>query len=107
MSLTESDLKAIEDIVTKRVEKCSCGIKPHHADQMGHFWGMVEDIGDGEVREGVETFRKVADAYKSVTKKSSMATKILIGLILTAAFYGALDVFKDIWFVVKARILGS
>ena len=108
MALTKSDLEAIDKMLAARFEKgCLCGIKPQHMDEMGHVFGMIEDIGEGDTRKGVEVFRKIATTYLSINKKSSLATKFLIGLIVGAAFYGMADVFKELWAVIRGRYLGG
>ena len=108
MALTKGDLEAIEAIISARFEKgCLCGIKPQHMEEMGHVFGMFTDIGEGDTGKGVEVFRKVAHTYLSINKKSSIATKFLIGLIVGAAFYGAADVFKELWGILRNRIFGG
>lgn len=70
MTMTEAQqnelLKDIREAVQEAVKATvaqadghSClYFTPEEAEEIGHYWGMVRDIGNGDRRRGVETMRE-------------------------------------------------
>jgi hypothetical protein len=58
---------------------------PEEAEELGHYWGMVRDIGEGDRRRGIETMRENHIAFLRTRrlgqKLRDHACFIFIGLI--------------------------
>lgn len=109
MNLTDSDLKAIQDAVAEQLrtqfEKgCLCGLKPQALNEMGHFWGMMADVSEGDPGKSVEVLRKVINTHNKVERVSGKAMLVVVTVIVVAATNGMVDWVKSIWSVVKRAV---
>lgn len=109
MALEEADLKKIEEIVQKTLKDnmtehpVKCPLPVEWAESIGHFSGMVQDIGQGDMRTGVENIRsyfKAMDSFLKMRKniadwitKTTVVT--FIAMILGAIGYGIRAWFFD------------
>ncbi len=93
MPLNDQDRRDIAAIVSAALAehsgKCSCGLDPLAAKEMGHFMGMVKDIGGGkDIGQGIEAMR---DGFKQLRGLSAIANKvgwIFLGIVASAASLG-------------------
>ncbi|MFW5874961.1 MAG: hypothetical protein ACOCUC_01860 [bacterium] len=104
MSLTEEETKAIAAQVVKAMNgQCACGLPPKAQQEMPHLLGMVEDIGDGDTRRGVEVVRDMGKRYRKMSRTSEYISRAIMWLIVVSMFGGVLYVVKKgIISIVKA-----
>jgi hypothetical protein len=99
--LSEEDLNAIRAAVSDQIRAqfdkgCLCGLKPNALQEMGHFWGMMEDVSGGEPARSVETLRSVIKTQHRIEMASSKAMMAIVGAAAIAAFYGAVTGVKTV-----------
>ena len=75
MALSDDDKKEIAIIIRTELNRepdhgCRCGISGDTQKKMsafvGHFMGMTEDIGDGNISKGIESMRSGLAFFKKV-----------------------------------------
>ncbi len=99
--LSDSDLQAIRDAVSEQLQLqfakgCLCGLKPNALQEMGHFWGMMEDVSGGEPSKSVEVLRSVIRNQQRIEMASSKFMMAVVTTAAIAAFYGAISGVKAI-----------
>jgi hypothetical protein len=102
MAIAEDDLKRISIVIAEQIRAqfdkgCLCGLKPHALSEMGHFWGMMEDVGDGKPEKSVEALRTVIRTQRRIEMASSKAAIVVVTVVATAACYGAWNGLKSVW----------
>jgi uncharacterized protein YlaN (UPF0358 family) len=91
----DNDIKRIvkEAIKESLEERCltQCPVTPEMANNMGHFFGMIKDVGDGDTRKGVEEVRegmRLIRCYKKIQKNiSAWVSKTIVVTILSAFLF--------------------
>lgn len=70
---------------------CSCDLAPAAAKEVGHFMGMVKDLGDGEHAKGIERMREHHKVMGCVVKGRNTFWMLAFKLSATALllFLGA------------------
>jgi hypothetical protein len=62
--LTQEEIDAIADAVSKRMPECRCG----HPDHVVHLFGRFQAIGEGNVEKGIESFSKSVEFINKVRR---------------------------------------
>ena len=90
MALSEEDKKDIADIVTSTMKAgCICGLSHDAQGEMGHFMGMVRDVGDGSHSKGIEILRENLSffmRYKRRGEKIGLAIVTLFTVSMVSGF---------------------
>jgi hypothetical protein len=77
--------KLLTDSVNKAMSECSgvCPIPVKAREEISHAFGMIQDVGEGSIRTGVETIRS-NHQFTSVVRKTvnKVANKVFITLVL-------------------------
>lgn len=95
MPLTEEDARAIATEVVKAMNgQCACGLPAKAQQEMPHLLGVVEDIGDGDTRRGVEVVREMGKRYRRMSRASEYMSRALMWLMLASMFGGILYIGK-------------
>ena len=59
MALSKEDRAEIVEIIQAAMKReCACGISSDTQAEMGHFFGRVKDLGNGNLNVGIERFSK-------------------------------------------------
>ena len=89
-------------VVQKAVKEHRCPIPADAAEEVGHFFGMVEDIGEGDIRKGIEAVR---EHHKFIKSMSSVRNKIgtVIITLITLTVGGSILAF--IWKGIKDSVV--
>lgn len=105
-TMIEGAVSELKTTFSQTIENMSCTsncpITPETAGEMDHFFGMVKDVGEGDLRKGVEEFR---DNHKFITRMKIARHKIsdwisktiivtVIAGLLTVLALGIKDYFK-------------
>jgi uncharacterized protein CbrC (UPF0167 family) len=88
MTLSTDDRTELSKLVGESVQEamrqytpiCPCNLDEESLKHVGHFFGMLRDIGEGDVGKGCERMRDVADAYK---RGAWIAEKVGWAIIIT------------------------
>ncbi len=98
MALSKEDKTEIAEIIRTIMgsRECACGISPETQNEMGHFFGRVKDLGDGNLNIGIERFsRAVAlmSKVRGVGEKVGGAVFVWLAIVIlggigTAMFIG-------------------
>ena len=62
---------AVKEALSETCGVVKCPVIPEIAQSIGHFFGMVKDVGDGDHRRGVEEIRdcmRMAKSYRGLQK---------------------------------------
>jgi hypothetical protein len=104
MALEQADLEQIERVVKDTMQASmadhpiKCPIPPEWASSIGHFAGMVQDIGKGDTRQGVENIRRYLQAVDNFLtmrgKLSAWITRSLVGSAILGLGTGLVLLFK-------------
>ena len=93
MPWDQADLDQIHEVVRKALKESiaahpiKCPIPEKAAGEMSHFFGMVEDVGKGDIRQGVENIRgyfKAMDSFLTLRGKMTtwIARSVVGGLLI-------------------------
>lgn len=111
-SLTAKDRADISDAVAEGVKQgietastsgCACNLSDDARKEMGHYFGMVKDVGGGDYSAGVEVLR---ENHKLLAKFRATSQKVggVIVMSICAAVIGGIGWgIKVVWSV----MLGS
>jgi hypothetical protein len=94
MALEQTDLEKIERIFKETMRTSfaehpiKCPLPPEWASSIGHFAGMVQDIGKGDMRRGVENIRRYLQAVDNfLTMRNKLgnwvARSVVVSIVLT------------------------
>lgn len=76
-SMIDGAVSELKSTFSETIENMSCTsncpITPEIAGEMDHFFGMVKDVGEGDLRKGVEEFR---DNHKFISSMKVARHKI-------------------------------
>lgn len=93
----------VQEAVALAISKhnpCACGLTPQVQAEVGHFFGMVRDVGAGDICNGVEIMRDNASFIKcvrgGVNKLSWVVASVIVAGVI--AFMGGL-----VWIGFKAK----
>ena len=89
-----TDEKELKQIIKEAMQEgmaehpIKCPIPAKAAQEMGHFFGMVEDVGKGDMRQGVENIRLYFKAVESFLtlhgKVTTWFVRSVVGGVLIA-----------------------
>lgn len=69
MALSPEDIKEIVSAIKSELHtNCECGLNQESQREMGHFFGRVKDLGDGNLNKGIEIFSKAAFTMISIRR---------------------------------------
>lgn len=92
MALEQADLEQIRKIITDTIQAnftdhpIKCPLPTEWAASIGHFSGMVQDVGKGDIRQGVENIRGYFKAIDSfLNTRDRMREWIAKTLVVTIA----------------------
>lgn len=92
--------KIIQKAVTKAVDKkCRFPISDEHAKETSHLYGMISDLGDGNMSNGIEEARKNHSYVKKIRAKSDKFSTYFFMIIIAGLTGGVL---KVIWTGIKS-----
>lgn len=67
MALSKEDKAEIVEIIQASMHReCLCGISAETQQEMGHFFGRVKDLGNGNLNIGIERFSKAVSLMAKV-----------------------------------------
>jgi len=85
MECSADEMKAIVEAAVERAiakattQDCLCGLNPDERREMGHLFGMMRDIGDGDRAKGIERMRR---SYKVVDKLTTFGERVGVALVM-------------------------
>lgn len=91
MALTNDDREWITQLLRNNL--CACGLDSEEQKRLGHFMGMIRDIGDGSQDKGIENMRvgfAALNRMRHVGEKVGVAIVILIVTALGSGFITAI-----------------
>ena len=90
MGLSEQDKRDIAEIVATTLKSgCVCGLSHEAQGEMGHFMGMVRDVGGGSHSKGIEVLRENLSffmRYKRRGEKIGLAIVTLFTVSMVSGF---------------------
>ncbi len=89
-ALEKAVVRAVEQAISGAAQRgsfCGCNLSPESREEMGHLTGMVKDLGDGDMAQGVEAMR---ENHKCMSKMRTRAERI--GMAVQIAVIGLLAV---------------
>lgn len=79
-------------------EGCLCRLGQDQRSEMGHLFGVVKDLGDGDLYRGMERIRDnenfVSEMREGVRTAKTHALRIAVGALVVALLGGAWMIFK-------------
>lgn len=102
--VTKSQLEdMIAASVLKVVEKkCRFPITDEQANETSHLYGMIADLGDGDLSKGIETARKNHSYISRIRAKSDKFSTYFFMVIIAIMAGG---VIKALWEGIKSLVL--
>lgn len=74
MALSTEDLEQIATIIKNTLHGgCVCGLSESTQTEVGHFFGRLKDLGEGNLNRGIERF---SDVVEMVTAWRSFGAKV-------------------------------
>ena len=104
--ITKSQLEdIISSSVSKTIEKkCRFPISDEHAQETAHLYGMITDLGDGDMSKGIEESRKNHSYVMKIRAKSDKFSTYFF-LVMIAALTGGF--LKAAWEGIKSIVLNK
>jgi len=69
MALSPEDIREIVAAIKSELHtNCECGLNHEAQMEMGHFFGRVKDLGDGNLNKGIEIFSRAATMMISIRR---------------------------------------
>jgi hypothetical protein len=108
--MTKEEIKAIIN------EAVAMGIKEHVAacpipldaqKQIGHFFGVVTDLGDGDIRKGVEVLRNHHKFISNLTNVRNKLGNTILGVFIALLTTGLLTLLSSGFREVLKKIFTS
>ena len=100
MALDPADLAAIVSAIQGQSHPCTCGLDTETAKQAGHWWGMVQDLGDGDTRRGIERMRTGFNALRRWDRWAGRIGWVVIATVVSALSAGGVGL---VWLGFKAK----
>jgi len=96
MNITEEDLKRVVKAAIKEEmrESCMCGLTHDAQLEMGHFMGMVRDVGNGSHSAGVEVIREDLKFLSRYKKRGEKIGLVIVTFICLSLAGGVVFVFR-------------
>jgi hypothetical protein len=107
MALSTEDRDEIVEIICAAMRQqrsgvCLCDLGPETQQEMGHFFGRLKDLGDGNLSRGIEIFSKVARMMVSIR---SCGEKIGGAVAVTVFTVIAGGIMTAIWMGIRTIII--
>jgi hypothetical protein len=107
MALEQADLEQIERIIKNTMQASmadhpvKCPIPSEWATSLGHFSGMVQDVGKGDMRQGVENIRiyfKAIDGFLNTRDRMREWIAKTVVVTIAASFLAMIALGIKAWF---------
>ncbi len=96
-------VELIAAAVQKGVESAACSGCPAPEgarDHISHFWGVIEDLGDGDYRKGIEQLRDISQFVPRVIATRNVIGNWVLKILVTSITVG---VISTVWSFVKTK----
>jgi hypothetical protein len=94
MALSKEDREEIVQIIKATMDTgCMCGLSSDTRSEMGHFFGRVKDLGEGNLSVGIETFSKAVQCMVTVRGWGEKIGGKVALVVFTTLTVGSLTLF--------------
>lgn len=93
--LTQTDKDFISSEIERAVEKSGCIILPKDREAVRSWYGMIADIGDGDLDKGVRRTRDFFKFLEGMYNKKNIASGLLFFAVSAAVVGWAIKIFAS------------
>lgn len=93
----------IATAVQRGIEEAGCSGCPapdSAKDHISHFWGVIEDLGEGDYRKGIEQLRDISKFVPQVIAARNSIGNWVLKILVTSVTVG---VITAVWGLIKTK----